>query len=144
VLVQVAVRAQGGSIRLLERDAQWLFDWGDSWVLDVSRTRVLKAGTPVFIVGEYDFDAAPPWRSLNWLSQQVELPSAPIAEPETAAMSPSTPPWRRAPLSLSGAATAPLSMLCMRDAKIGTSSKEWQLRRRFHSPGCGLRHPSPC
>jgi hypothetical protein len=49
---------------------------------------VLKAGTPVFIVGEYDFDAAPPWRSPSWLSQQVELPAAPIAETETAAMGP--------------------------------------------------------
>lgn len=80
--------ASHGCIRLLERDAQWLFDWGDAWVLDASGTRVLKPGTPVFIVGEYDFDAAPPWRSLRWLSQQVDLPSALIAETDTAAIGP--------------------------------------------------------
>jgi hypothetical protein len=67
--------ASHGCIRLLERDAQWLFEWGQTWVLDLSGTRVLTPGTPVFIVGSYDFDAAPPWRSLKWLSTMVELPS---------------------------------------------------------------------
>ena len=68
--------ASHGCIRLLERDAQWLFEWGHTWVLDSSGTQVLKPGTPVFIVGRYDFDAPPPWRSLTWLSSEVELPSA--------------------------------------------------------------------
>jgi hypothetical protein len=27
------------------------------------------------IVGRYDFDAPPPWRSLKWLSSKVELPT---------------------------------------------------------------------
>jgi len=75
--------ASHGCIRLLERDAQWLFEWGQPWVLDPSATRVLKPGTPVLIFGNYDFDAAPPWRSLRWLSQQVALPSLPMVEIET-------------------------------------------------------------
>jgi hypothetical protein len=67
--------ASHGCIRLLDRDAHWLFEWGQSWVLDLTATRVLTPGTPVFIVGRYDFRAAPPWRSLGWLSATVELPS---------------------------------------------------------------------
>ena len=72
--------ASHGCIRLLERDAQWLFGWGQTWRLDPSGTRVLSAGTPVSIVGRYDFDAAPPWRSLEWLSTTIELPSASSAD----------------------------------------------------------------
>ena len=70
-------------IRLLDRDAQWLFEWGETWVLDPSATRVMKPGTPVLIVGAYDFDAAPPWRSLMWLSQPLELPSVAITDTAT-------------------------------------------------------------
>ena len=72
--------ASHGCIRLLERDGQWLFGWGQTWVLDPRATRVLTPGTPVFIVGRYDFDAAPPWRSLEWLSNTIELPSAPTTD----------------------------------------------------------------
>jgi hypothetical protein len=68
--------ASHGCIRLLERDAQWVYEWGQTWVLDPSGTRVLAPGTPVLIVGRYDFDAPPPWRSLRWLSTTMELPSA--------------------------------------------------------------------
>ena len=66
--------ASHGCVRLLERDAQWLFEWGEAWTLDASGTRVQNPGTPVFFVGRYDFDAPPPWRSPAWLAQAVELP----------------------------------------------------------------------
>jgi hypothetical protein len=66
--------ASHGCVRLLERDARWLFDWGTEWVLDASGTRVLTPGTPVFITGRYDFSASPPWRSQEWLARPVELP----------------------------------------------------------------------
>lgn len=75
--------ASHGCIRLLDRDAQWLFEGGETWVLDPSATRVMKPGTPVLIVGAYDFDAAPPWRSLMWLSQPLELPSVAITDTAT-------------------------------------------------------------
>jgi hypothetical protein len=67
--------ASHGCIRLLERDAEWLFNWGQTWALDASGARIMSRGTTVFILGEYDFGAAPPWRSLRWLSTTVELPS---------------------------------------------------------------------
>ena len=63
-----------GCIRLLERDAEWLYGWGQSWELDPTGSEVLKTGTPVLILGAYDFDGPPPWRSLAWLSTTVELP----------------------------------------------------------------------
>jgi hypothetical protein len=64
-------------IRLLRRDAMWLFEWGDQWTLDAARSRVLESGTPLLIVGAYDFGAPPPWRSLGWLAQPVSLPEPP-------------------------------------------------------------------
>lgn len=67
--------ASHGCIRLLDRDAQWLYEWGSSWLVD-SRIRILAPGTPVLLVGEYDFGAPPPWRSTDWLSREVELPPA--------------------------------------------------------------------
>jgi hypothetical protein len=72
-----------GCIRLLERDAQWLFEWGETWALDPTGSRVQSPGTPVFIVGRFDFDTSPPWRSEMWLSQPVELPPLSIADSET-------------------------------------------------------------
>jgi len=74
--------ASHGCIRLLERDAQWLFGWGQTWMLDPTGRRASTWGTPVLIVGLYDFDAPPPWRSLEWLSTSIELPSAPAPGPE--------------------------------------------------------------
>lgn len=53
--------ASHACVRLLSRDARWLYDWGNGWTLDESGTAVLSPGTPVSIVGAYDFDAPPPW-----------------------------------------------------------------------------------
>jgi hypothetical protein len=66
-----------GCIRMLSRDAQWLYHWGEPWTFQGGAP---KPGTPVFIVGAYDFDAPPPWRSPDWLSRPVELPRLPHAE----------------------------------------------------------------
>jgi len=67
--------ASHGCIRMLGADARWLFEWADTWTLDADGTRVLKLGTPVLILGEYDFAAAPPWRSPQSLARPLELPS---------------------------------------------------------------------
>jgi L,D-transpeptidase catalytic domain len=69
--------ASHGCVRLLERDAQWLFEWGEPWTVDDSGGRVLHAGTAVLIVGHYDFDQTPPWRFPLRLEQPVELPTFP-------------------------------------------------------------------
>jgi hypothetical protein len=66
--------ASHACVRLLERDARWLYDWGEGWVLDERRWNVVDPGTPVLILGEYDFGAPPPWLSLEWLARGVELP----------------------------------------------------------------------
>lgn len=70
--------ASHGCIRLLERDAQWLFGWGREWRLDARGVNVLEAGTPVLIVGAFEFGAPPPWRSPAWLRQPIELPESPF------------------------------------------------------------------
>jgi hypothetical protein len=60
-------------VRLLERDAIWLYEWGERRVLD-KQGNVVAPGTPVLILGQYDHDAPPPWRSLDWLAAGVALP----------------------------------------------------------------------
>ena len=85
--------ASHGCIRLLERDARWLFGWGQGWVVDSGRTRVVAPGTPVLILGRYDFDAPPPWRSLEWLSATVDLPSISTTETVIAPGVPATQQW---------------------------------------------------
>ena len=72
--------ASHACVRLLKRDAQWLYAWGKGWELDEKGWKVLKYGTPVLSLGAYDFNAPPPWRSLQWLKQGVELPVSPIVE----------------------------------------------------------------
>jgi hypothetical protein len=67
--------ASHACVRLLERDATWLYSWGKGWSFDDRRRAVPGSGTPVLIVGGYDFDAPPPWLSLDWLAQGVELPA---------------------------------------------------------------------
>ena len=69
--------ASHACVRLLERDAKWLYDWGQGWVLDDRRRNVLVPGTPVLIRGGYDFAAPPPWLSLAALAAGIELPGSP-------------------------------------------------------------------
>jgi hypothetical protein len=64
--------ASHGCIRLLERDAIWLYGWGEEWAL-ASDGRVSLPGTPVSIVGPDDVSAPLPWRSLDWLATSIEL-----------------------------------------------------------------------
>jgi hypothetical protein len=64
-------------VRLLERDARWLYEWGEGWTLDAAGREVLEEGTPVLIHGCYDFDAPPPWRSPAFLGSGVTLPDQP-------------------------------------------------------------------
>ena len=64
-------------VRLLERDARWVFEWGEGWTLDDRGWEVLSHGTPVLIVGCYNFNAPPPWRSSAWLGSGILLPEQP-------------------------------------------------------------------
>jgi lipoprotein-anchoring transpeptidase ErfK/SrfK len=55
--------ASHGCIRLLESDAIWLFHWG-------------HAGTPVMLIGRYDFSRPRPWMQPVWWSHGVTLPGS--------------------------------------------------------------------
>lgn len=67
--------ASHACVRLLLRDAQWLYGWGEQWSLDDSRRAVMKPGTPVVIIGAYPFGAPPAWLSLDALSAPLTLPA---------------------------------------------------------------------
>lgn len=69
--------ASHSCVRLLERDARWLFEWGEPWT--ESEGAILETGTPVFIVGQYNFDAPPPWRPVNGRLSPVQLPELPMS-----------------------------------------------------------------
>ena len=70
--------ASHGCIRMLERDATWVFHWGEEWVLDAN-DRVSKDGTPVVLFGRYAFDAPAPWKVPASPGRAVELPRDPRA-----------------------------------------------------------------
>jgi lipoprotein-anchoring transpeptidase ErfK/SrfK len=53
--------ASHGCVRLLERDAKWLFYWG-------------QPGTPVTVCGRYDFSRPRPWMQPAWWSRGVTFP----------------------------------------------------------------------
>jgi len=56
--------ASHACVRLLLRDAQWLYEWGEQWSLD-DKKKVKAPGTAVFIVGTYAFGAPPPWLAVD-------------------------------------------------------------------------------
>jgi L,D-transpeptidase catalytic domain len=62
-------------IRLLKRDAEWIFNWGEEWQLGPDQRRVIQPGTPLFVVGQYGFAAPPPWRSPEHGRHAIELPT---------------------------------------------------------------------
>ena len=48
-------------VRMLARDAKWLYHWGEP-------------GTPVLVLGRYDFSAPRPWLKPEWAARGVALP----------------------------------------------------------------------
>jgi lipoprotein-anchoring transpeptidase ErfK/SrfK len=56
--------ASHACVRLLLRDAQWLYEWGGQWKLDEQR-RLVAPGTPVFVLGTYRFGSPPAWLTLT-------------------------------------------------------------------------------
>jgi hypothetical protein len=55
--------ASHSCLRLQEKDARYLYTWGDQWILD-NKENVLANGTPVIVFGNYDFEAQKPWLQL--------------------------------------------------------------------------------
>ncbi len=55
--------ASHSCLRLLEKDARFLYNWADQWIVS-GNDSVLVNGTPVIIFGTYNFDAPKPWLQL--------------------------------------------------------------------------------
>ena len=55
--------ASHSCLRLQEKDAIYLYNWADQWILN-DKDNVLVKGTPVIVFGKYDFDTAKPWLQL--------------------------------------------------------------------------------
>ncbi len=72
--------ASHACVRLLQRDAQWLYGWGDQWKLSADRRSVDVPGTPVLIIGAFGHGEAGPWTSLPSLAAPIELPAS-VAAP---------------------------------------------------------------
>ncbi len=54
--------ASHSCLRLLETDAQWLYDWADMWVLQ--KDQLAAQGTPTLVFGQYPWGGRRPWRNL--------------------------------------------------------------------------------
>ena len=67
--------ASHACVRLLQRDAQWLYGWGDQWTLSEDGRRVEMPGTPVLVIGAFGHGQPGPWTSLPALATPIELPA---------------------------------------------------------------------
>jgi len=56
--------ASHGCVRLLEVDASWIFGWAEQWVPGRGAA-VRRYGTPVLVMGDYDYHAPAPWLGLT-------------------------------------------------------------------------------
>ena len=56
--------ASHSCVRLYEKDAKWIYNWADQWIVTADEESILAYGTPVIIFDEYDFDSSKPWREL--------------------------------------------------------------------------------
>ena len=75
--------ASHACVRLLQRDAVWLYGWGDQWKLSPDQRSVEVPGTPVLVMGQFGHGERPPWTSLEWLATVVALPAS-VPPPFTA------------------------------------------------------------
>lgn len=66
--------ASHACVRMLQRDAQWLYEWGVQWQISADRRTVVVPGTPVLVIGAFAHGKVPPWTSLEWLAKPLELP----------------------------------------------------------------------
>jgi lipoprotein-anchoring transpeptidase ErfK/SrfK len=90
--------ASHACVRMLQRDAMWLYGWGEQWKLSEDRRSVEIPGTPVLVIGAFGHAKTPPWTSVDALSLKVSLPDAVSPSPQPAQpRSPhgSTPPGHR-------------------------------------------------
>ncbi len=75
--------ASHSCLRLQEKDARYLYDWADQWILGDKET-VLANGTPVIVFGSYNFEAPKPWLQLTTNPHALDITEAEIEKQTTA------------------------------------------------------------
>jgi hypothetical protein len=66
--------ASHACVRLLPRDAMWLYGWGEQWRLSPDGKTVATPGSTVVIDGDVDFRNPSPWTSAEWWRTPLTLP----------------------------------------------------------------------
>jgi L,D-transpeptidase catalytic domain len=66
--------ASHACVRLLRRDAEWLYGWGEQWQLDKSGRTVVNPGTLVVVMGTYAHGSPAPWTLPESFGRRIELP----------------------------------------------------------------------
>lgn len=56
--------ASHSCLRLLMKDAIWLYNYADTWVLNPGGATTKAKGTPVMVFGDYGWGKRKPWRNL--------------------------------------------------------------------------------
>ncbi|PXY43431.1 L,D-transpeptidase [Flavobacterium hydrophilum] len=69
--------ASHSCLRLLEKDAKYLYKFADEWILK-DKENVKVKGTPVVVFGSYDFDGPKPWLQLASNPKVLDIPEAEI------------------------------------------------------------------
>lgn len=78
--------ASHSCLRLLEKDAKFLYTFADEWILK-DKENVKVKGTPVIVFGSYDFDGKKPWlqlvsdpKSLNISESEINTQVKPFVQ----------------------------------------------------------------
>lgn len=78
--------ASHSCLRLLEKDAKYLYKFADEWILK-DKENVKVKGTPVIVFGSYDFDGTKPWfqlttdpKALNISEAEIEKQTKPFIQ----------------------------------------------------------------
>lgn len=56
--------ASHSCLRLLKKDAIWLYSYADTWILNPGGATTKAKGTPVMVYGDYKWGKRKPWRNL--------------------------------------------------------------------------------
>jgi L,D-transpeptidase catalytic domain len=70
--------ASHSCVRLLEEDAQWLYDWAEGWSLSPDGRTVLRPGSPVIVMDAFAFGQPRPWRLLPADPQATDVSATEI------------------------------------------------------------------
>ncbi|GIZ08712.1 hypothetical protein FUMI01_14390 [Flavobacterium sp. UMI-01] len=71
--------ASHSCLRLQEKDARYLYDWAEQWVLE-DKENVKAKGTPVIVFGQYPFDGKKPWLVLPNNPTALEIEASELSD----------------------------------------------------------------